>query len=255
MKVVSIVLVVVGVASILLGAYITVTGGRPGKPSSSVEPAQTVTPQALEDLKALTERFNKFEGKVRDLETIIGKLYTEVSALKNSLETKPAKPPEQQPTPPQGEGSSTNTPREQVGTTKEERDKQKSERMFDEMLHRFTDFTQRRIERLADRRGWNEQKRQSVSAIMGEHQEEVKKLIEATRQAGTVEPGMRDTISEKIRNISLGTMEKLRAVLTPDEMQEVQRVLEPPRRVREPVPETPGPGPGETTPPEPGPGG
>jgi hypothetical protein len=255
MRVASLIIAVIGIASIALGVYICVTGSRPAKPAPSAESGpQAVTAEDLETLKARADsRFKKLEVRVEELETIAVRLQKEIASLKGSLQAKSARPQETQPTQPTPQSDSSASPlREEVERGTDERDRERRERMSGGFVQQFVEYTQRRIERIADTRSWDAEKRQSVMAILAEHQGEIEKVIEAWRQEDQDSPEARDAMIEKIRSISSGTVEKLRSILAPEELQEVQRILEPSRRTREPWPAEPPSGKSTPAQPEPG---
>jgi chromosome segregation ATPase len=254
MKMVYLIIALVVIAAVAFGAYVWTAGSSPEKRTSGAEPAQVVNTKALEKWRDEAEsRFADFESRIRTLEVLVGRLQKETDSLKSSLGTKPAKSSEKpSDVSPAQQGSNTpGAPREEVKNVIPEREKERRDRMFDENHRRYVQFPQRRLERITQRFGWDDQKKRAVSAIVTEQQQEVTKLLEAARDEGATGQEAREALTEKIYQVNASTMDKLRAILTPEEAQEVERAFGPPRRIREPggepppTPMEPEPGPGE----------
>lgn len=254
MKVVYIVITLVVIAAVASGAYIWwATISQPERRAPGTQPAQVVSVEALEKLKGQTEsQFRDLKSRIEGLEILIGRLEKETAALRGSLGGAAVKSPEVAP-PAQQENPTRDPLREDVRRAVDEPMKERQERMYEENQRRFIEITQRRLERSVERFGWDEQKKQSVMAIVAEHEQDVRKLLEAARDEGATGAEARDALIEKIRQVSSGTMDKLRVILTPEEAQEVERVINPSRRFRGPGPELPPSGEG-TPPVQPEPG-
>jgi hypothetical protein len=252
MKVVYAVVALVVIVAAVFGAYLGATRSQSEKRSSQAEPVQVVSTRDVEDLRGWAEsKFKGLERRVVDLEILAGRLQKETDSLKSSLESKAVKPSDA--SPPQQEGAIAREGiREEVKSVMDEREKQRRERMFEENQRRYIEFTQRRLDRITQNFGWDEQKKQTVAAIIAEQQQEVRKLLEAARDEGAITPEAREALAEKVRQVNAATMEKLRAVLTPEEAQEVERAFGASRGFRGPM-GVPPPS-GENTPPEPEPG-
>ena len=256
MKMIYVIIALIVIAPVVFGAYFWVRESRPEKPTSVAEPAQVVNTEALENLRAWAEsRFTHFKSRIEDLELLVGRLQKETDSLKNSLGTKPTKSSEKPSDvlPAQQESNTPGAPREEVKNVT--REKERQDRMFEENQRRYILFPQRRLERITQRFGWDDQKKRAVSAIVTEQQQEVKKLLEAARDEGATGQEARETLTEKISQVNASIIDKLRAILTPEEAQEVERAFGPSRPIiREPGGEPPPSGENTPMPPEPEPG-
>jgi chromosome segregation ATPase len=255
MKVIYVIIALIVIGAVAFGAYFWVTESRPEKRASVAESAQVVNTEALEKWRDEAEsRFADFKSRIRTLEVLVGRLQKETDSLKNSLGTKPTKSSEKPSDvlPAQQESNTPGALREEVKNVT--REKERQDRMFEENQRRYIQFPQRRLERITQRFGWDDQKKRAVSAIVTEQQQEVKKLLEAARDEGATGQEARETLVEKIHQVNASTIDKLRAILTPEEAQEVERAFGPSRIIREPGGEPPPSGENTPMPPEPEPG-
>ena len=199
MKAAYLVIAVVVVVAAASGAYIWATRSQPQWRASGARPGGAVGAEALKNLEDQTEsRFTGLERRIKDMEIIIGRLERNVAALSKSLESAPAA--ESSEAAPTGQENVAPDPlREEVRRAVEEQAKERRERMFEESHRRFVEFAKRRIERIIQRRDWDEQKKQSIMAIVAEHQQEVERLLAAARAETPPESGEREALTERVR--------------------------------------------------------
>ena len=224
-------LVVVALAGAAFGAYAVFVQALPETVSSEGISQPYATGQDIENCRAEFE--HRLDTRIEELEGIIGQqakkiaeLNNEVAALKNAAPVRLAGDGSGGLAP--VEGSDREALKEQLGELMEERRRDERQRQFGRMQEEYENFRTRQLDKTAEEQNWDAQKKQQVTDILTQERTQTQQLWEGARSQEMTQEERR-LMGEKMRQIREETQAALKALLSEEEYNNLQRALNPRR--------------------------
>ncbi|MFH1422015.1 MAG: hypothetical protein ABIH42_04800 [Planctomycetota bacterium] len=177
--------------------------------------------------KWVEKQLKNIEIRIEKLETTTAKLTKNVEKLDNTIKTNRPVSAHESVTP--AELIPHEIIRSEIEDAIAQREQERREQIREDAQQRFSNMVQRQIDRAAEQYSWDDQKKQEVITLIDTHRAEVQKIIETARQQeqGEPTPEERDKLMEQIQSITNTTNEKLRTILSDEELRRVQRLIQP----------------------------
>jgi len=244
MKIVVVILVVIALGGASFGTYAVI---QQSSVQSSAENSIEGEYASKSEVLALKGEINLLKEKngrrVEDLETIVGQQAQKIEELNRQLASlhkkAPAKlaggnPDGTPSTPVDLKGIDRETLKSLLGELSEEKRRDDREQQYERMQEQNSAYRSRSIDGVAKKYSWDDTKKEQVTQLLEKERQKIEEIRQEARNPELSQETRRETLGT-IRTVMEETQEALKAMLTEEEIKDMQRSRLPRRDRRSPL--------------------
>lgn len=239
MRVLIVFLVIVALAGAAFGSYAVFIQPTSASANASNEPGlRPVTETEMLAMRGDMEIMKeKYEARLEELEDLVGQQAVRIQELKKEVAAvRQGAPAASGPAAERTvnvEGIDREALKDLLSELNNERRGDERAQQFDRVREQQQEFRSRQLDRATEQLGWDEAKKQQVTDLLAQERAKIADLYEQMRKRNLSQEE-RQAITEQIRAANEQTQETLKAMMTEEEYNALQKALQP-RRDRRPA--------------------